>query len=131
MTCAFTLRYRAENEERTLSTLENDDLALRAEDKNGRRRVTLLARRDLDLLAYRETDHDLTAGEGDPENDRYFLNGYQSWTDTKETYLFEKEREYCKEKGIRYIQKIYPGYHEWRVWRAAFHDYAQMLFRNL
>ena len=33
------------------------------------------------------------------------------------------------EKGIRYIQKIYPGYHEWRVWRAAFHDYAQMVFR--
>ncbi len=45
--------------------------------------------------------------------------------------LFEKEREYCKEKGINYIQKIYPGYHEWRVWRAAFHDYAQMLFRDI
>ena len=45
--------------------------------------------------------------------------------------LFEKEREYCKAKGINYIQKIYPGYHEWRVWRAAFHDYAQIVFRNL
>ena len=45
--------------------------------------------------------------------------------------LFEKEREYCKEKGIRYIQMIYPGYHEWRVWRAAFHDYAQLVFRKL
>ena len=45
--------------------------------------------------------------------------------------LFEKEREYCKEKGINYIQKIYPGYHEWRVWRAAFHDYAQMVFKNV
>ena len=44
--------------------------------------------------------------------------------------LFEKERSYCKEKGINYIQKIYPGYHEWRVWRAAFHDYAQMVFQN-
>ena len=44
--------------------------------------------------------------------------------------LFEKEREYCREKGIRYIQKIYPGYHEWRVWRAAFHDYAQLIFRD-
>ncbi len=45
--------------------------------------------------------------------------------------LFEKEREYCKAKGINYIQKIYPGYHEWRVWRAAFHDYAQLVFRKL
>ena len=43
--------------------------------------------------------------------------------------LFEKEREYCKERGVNYIQKIYPGYHEWRVWRAAFHDYAQIVFR--
>ena len=45
--------------------------------------------------------------------------------------LFEKEREYCKAKGINYIQKIYPGYHEWRVWRAAFHDYAQLVFKAL
>ena len=45
--------------------------------------------------------------------------------------LFEKERAYCKEKGVNYIQKIYPGYHEWRVWRAAFHDYAQIVFRNI
>ncbi len=45
--------------------------------------------------------------------------------------LFEKERAYCKERGVNYIQKIYPGYHEWRVWRAAFHDYAQIVFQNL
>ncbi|MBQ6550398.1 MAG: esterase family protein [Lachnospiraceae bacterium] len=45
--------------------------------------------------------------------------------------LFEKEREYCRARGINYIQKIYPGYHEWRVWRAAFHDYAELLFRNI
>ncbi len=44
--------------------------------------------------------------------------------------LFEEERKTCAEKGINYIQKIYPGEHEWRVWRAAFHDYAQMLFRD-
>ncbi|MBQ3880246.1 MAG: hypothetical protein II727_08050, partial [Oscillospiraceae bacterium] len=45
--------------------------------------------------------------------------------------LFENERAYCKEKGIHYIQKIYPGYHEWRVWRAAFCDYAQLVFKAL
>ena len=45
--------------------------------------------------------------------------------------LFEQERAYCAEKGIHYIQKIYPGTHEWRVWRAAFHDYAQLIFRSL
>ena len=45
--------------------------------------------------------------------------------------LFEKETETCREKGINYIQKVYPGHHEWRVWRAAFHDYAQLVFRIL
>ena len=44
--------------------------------------------------------------------------------------LFKREGESCREKGINYIQKIYPGHHEWRVWRAAFHDYAQLLFRK-
>lgn len=44
--------------------------------------------------------------------------------------LFEKEREFCKEQGVNYIQKIYPGVHEWRVWRAASRDYFCMLFRD-
>ena len=44
--------------------------------------------------------------------------------------LFEKEREFCREQGVRYIQKIYPGGHEWRVWRAASRDYFCMLFRD-
>jgi len=30
---------------------------------------------------------------------------------------------------VNYIQKIYPGTHEWRVWRAAAHDFFRMLFR--
>lgn len=43
--------------------------------------------------------------------------------------LFENERVFCREKGVNYIQKIYPGTHEWRVWRAAAHDFFRMLFR--
>lgn len=44
--------------------------------------------------------------------------------------LFENERTYCAEKGIHYLQKIYPGTHEWRVWRAAAYDFFQMLFQE-
>ena len=43
--------------------------------------------------------------------------------------LFEQERVFCREQGVNYIQKIYPGTHEWRVWRAAAHDFFQLLFR--
>ena len=44
--------------------------------------------------------------------------------------LFEEERVFCREQGIHYIQKIDPGVHEWRVWRAAAHDFFQLLFQE-
>lgn len=44
--------------------------------------------------------------------------------------LFENERKFCAEMGVNYIQKIYPGAHEWRVWRAAAYDFFQMLFQG-
>ena len=94
MKCGFTLRYRVDGEEKTLSdVVKNDDLSLRVKESEGRRTLILCARRALTLLGYRESGHDLLSGAGDRENDRYFLNGYQSWTDTKETYLFERERD--------------------------------------
>ena len=94
MKCDFTLRYRADGEVKTLSdVIGNGDLSLRVRESEGRRTLILSARRALTLLGYRESGHDLPTGAGDPENDRYFLNGYQSWTDTKETYLFERERD--------------------------------------
>ena len=43
--------------------------------------------------------------------------------------LFSKEREMCDEKGINYVERIYPGAHEWRVWRRAAHDFLQMVFK--
>jgi enterochelin esterase-like enzyme len=43
--------------------------------------------------------------------------------------LFASETKMCDEKGIRYIEKIYPGAHEWRVWRCCAHDFLQLVFR--
>lgn len=40
-----------------------------------------------------------------------------------------EESERCTEKGIRHIFRAYPGGHEWHVWRAAAHDFFQLLFR--
>ena len=94
MLCAYELRYTANGREATLSDqTENEDLTLRVKDEEGRRTLTLCAKRDLTLRSYTERDHDLLSEKGDPETDRYFLNGYQSWTDTKERYLSECERD--------------------------------------
>ncbi len=94
MRCVFDLFYRVDGEDRTLScNIENDDATLFIRDEAGRRTVTLRAKRDLTLRSYRETEHDLPGTTGDGLSDLFFLNGYQSWTDTKETYLSEKERD--------------------------------------
>ena len=94
MRCVFDLFYRTAGEDRTLScSTENDDLSLQISDGAGRRTVVLRAKRDLTLRSYRETEHDLPAGTGEGLSDLFFLNGYQSWTDTKETYLSESERD--------------------------------------
>ena len=34
-----------------------------------------------------------------------------------------------QEKGVHEIRKIYPGGHDWNVWRPCFTDFAQMIFR--
>ena len=34
-----------------------------------------------------------------------------------------------QEKGVHEIRKIYPGEHDWNVWRPCFADFAQMIFR--
>ena len=42
---------------------------------------------------------------------------------------FEGEKKLCDEKGINYVERIYPGAHEWRVWRRAAYDFMQLVFK--
>ena len=100
MKCTFDLVYHLASTTRSFPLLltadadaENDDLTVSVEDDGARRRVTLKAKRDLILDDYTEFDSALLQGGDDPANDRYFLNGYQSWTDTRETYLSECEHD--------------------------------------
>ncbi len=43
--------------------------------------------------------------------------------------LFQYEHEKLTEKGVNFIEKIYQGEHEWRVWRNAAHDFLKLIFR--
>ena len=42
---------------------------------------------------------------------------------------FLEEDAIIQEKGVHEIRKIYPGGHDWNVWRPCFTDFAQMIFR--
>ena len=33
------------------------------------------------------------------------------------------------EKGIDQIRNVYPGAHDWNVWRMCIHDFAQLIFK--
>ena len=43
--------------------------------------------------------------------------------------LIQEEDRLCAEKGINTVSTVFPGEHEWYVWRAASHEFFQLLFR--
>ena len=49
----------------------------------------------------------------------------------KDSFLprFLAEDEIIREKGVHEIRRIYPGEHDWNVWRPCFADFAQMIFQ--
>ena len=69
----------------------NDDFELIPAEEAGRNTLTLRAKRELALLNF-QTSLPFAV----KKDDLYFLNGYQSWTDTKEFTPAERERDVKK-----------------------------------
>lgn len=65
-----------------------------------------------------------------PAFNSYFHTFFRCIGD-KDSFLprFLAEDEIIREKGIHEIRRIYPGEHDWNVWRPCFTDFAQMIFR--
>ena len=92
----YELTYSSENGER-VSSSSDDFVTFELSDDGERHSVRVRARKDLTLLGYSEWGHDFfTVCEPenpDPKGDLYFINGYQSWTDTREYYGDARERD--------------------------------------
>ncbi len=87
---AFTLKYSVCG--KIISTSEsNDDLEPIFKDDEGRLTATLRARKDINLLSFSQT-YPFSPNK----DDLYFFNGYQSWTDTKESTTVEREKNINK-----------------------------------
>ena len=69
----------------------NSDIEISEKEESGRYTVTVKAIEDI-TLECGQTVYNTKINDGD----LYFLNGYQSWTDTKEFYLSEKEKNIKK-----------------------------------
>ena len=85
---------------RNETSFSDGTVALTLFDEGSEHKVSLRAFSDVTLVSYTESGHDFwsrdDSAETSKDGDVFFLNGYQSWTDTKETYLGEKERDVRK-----------------------------------
>lgn len=43
---------------------------------------------------------------------------------------FAHDDEILKKKGIAQIRRVYPGIHDWNVWRRCIRDFVQMIFHT-
>ena len=90
------------------------DFSLSIREDEGRRTVLLTAKRDLTLLAHEEEAPPHFSGRRVGVHNLLFLNGYQSWTDSRERYFLRFEKNLLHlPKGIveTYAFDRYGDYH--------------------
>lgn len=87
--------YYLKNEKKQLAKGTNGDVEITTSFQNKRKIVSLLAKEDITLIKADETVPFHTNYK-----DLYFLNGYQSWTDTKEFKLAKRLRNIKKSPHI-------------------------------
>lgn len=96
MNCKIKFEYTAGGRLVATDGLSSPEVELTVADDGERRVVTAEAKTDIVLSSYREYDHDFfitgSLYEPDPKGDLYFINGYQSWTETREFYGDARER---------------------------------------
>ena len=111
------LRYRAGSREKrvSVSAAGHPEVRVRVEDDGERRTVTVTAREPIELISYREVGQECFKVS---RTARYFFNGYQSWTDTRERMAWEVERNVK-----RLPKKLGEQYAFDRYGDAAFYEY--------
>ncbi|MBO4413523.1 MAG: hypothetical protein J5830_02335, partial [Clostridia bacterium] len=125
MNCDFRLTFESDGAERVLTApTDAGGLSLAVTDDGERRRVVVKASSPAKLKAYSETGHDfftkLSPADPDPRGDLYFVNGYQSWTDTREFYGDARERDVTRLPGVLVRNFAFDRYGD-----ATFYKYSR------
>ena len=114
------LSYRVNDEIKNIDTekftFENDDVILNAINepikKGNHYKVNLQAKKEIQLLSFNlYRDHEFN------KTDLVFLNGYQSWTETREYHINEK---------MRSLKKMFKALKE----RFSFEKYGDSYFKD-
>lgn len=86
----FTIKYTVSGELKSAAQ-SNSDFELLTKEENNRYTVSLRAKQDISLLMF-EQNYQFAPNK----DDLYFVNGYQSWTDTKECTPYEREKDVAR-----------------------------------
>lgn len=130
MNCSFRLTYKTGGGERILTAPSSDGpLRLTVTDDGARRTVTAKAAERVTLTSYSETGHDFftvaTPEDPDPKGDLYFINGYQSWTETREFYGDARERDVMRLPGVLVRNFAFDRYGD-----ATFYEYDKRILHG-
>ena len=87
--------YYFKNNKKLKTSVSNSDMEVFSTHHHARHVVKIKAKKDLALL---KAEHKIAFYVN--YKDKYFLNGYQSWTDTAEYYLSKRERNIKKSPHI-------------------------------
>ena len=115
----FTIKYSASGKCLSASG-SNEDFELSTKDESGRLTITLRAKKDIKLLNFTES-----LPFSPSRDDKYFLNGYQSWTDTKEFTFSERERNVNKLPRLLVNKFAFDSYGD-----AKFYAYGKHLLHG-
>ena len=111
------IEYLVEGEVRT-ATRGSGDFSLEMHEDDGRRIVRLTAKRDLTLLSYEDETPPHFSGRRVGRHNLLFLNGYQSWTDSRERYFIRFEKNL-----LHLPQGLIDAYSFDRYGDYTFYDY--------
>ena len=108
------------SKELKIATESNDDFELVCSEENNRHTVILRAKKEISLTLF-ETSLPFAPHK----DDLYFMNGYQSWTDTKEFTPTERERDIKKIPHALVNAFAFDRYGD-----ATFYPYAKHLLHG-
>ena len=107
--------------------INNSDNNLLIEENITNNRITIKVKALTDLSLYNAS---LKLDVKFDENSKFFLNGYQSWTDTKEAYLNETEPLAKRAKRFKEDYDEFRKSKDFLLNKFAFDRYGDVLFYN-
>ena len=116
---SFTIKYTLSETAKSAGE-SNEDFELLTKEDGGRHTVTLRAKKDIRLSLFTQSLPFFP-----DSGDLYFLNGYQSWTDTKEFTPSERERNIKKLPRLLLNAFSFESYGD-----SSFYDYGRNLLHG-